>query len=210
MMQIDQTKFLTPSEYARILVALRARAKESEQGWISLMVFRLAAGCGLRASEIGGLRVGSVRCDREVPFIEVMGKGRKRRAVPLTWDEKTTADIRAWKKHRITAHGASPDHPFVCALQGHYHGRPLCRRRVRERFIYAVRLALGDERADTVTVHHGRHTCATLALRGGVSLPEVKMALGHHSIAVTSLYLHVLPDDLKEQRRVFDFEEEST
>jgi integrase/recombinase XerD len=41
-----------------------------------------------------------------------------------------------------------------------------------------------------VSPHWARHTFATLALAGGAGLPQVQAALGHSSIAVTSVYLH--------------------
>jgi integrase len=46
-----------------------------------------------------------------------------------------------------------------------------------------------------VTIHDGRHTFASHALAGGRSLVEVRDALGHRSIATTSLYLHLVEED---------------
>lgn len=54
---------------------------------------------------------------------------------------------------------------------------------------------LGAARNRTLTIHHGRHTIISHALAGGRSLAEVKAAVGHTNVAVTSAYLHIVVDD---------------
>jgi integrase len=44
-------------------------------------------------------------------------------------------------------------------------------------------------------VHCGRHTFISHAIASGRSLVEVRDAAGHTNIAVTSIYLHALPND---------------
>jgi integrase len=217
MLTVDRTKILTPDEYAKILAELHKRSEHNDQWRATLIIFRLAAGCGLRASEISGLTIGDVHCDEEYPYLHVRdGKGHKSRSMPLTWDVAstedlaagkpgTTDDIREWKRIRVDEHGDDLSDPFVCSLYGDLRGNPLHRLTIRNRFITAVRAALGEERASRVTVHHGRHTCATLAVRAGIQLTEVRDALGHSSISITSAYLHVLPEDQHKQRRIFNF-----
>ena len=66
-------------------------------------MFRLAACCGLRASEIAGLILADVQVDNSRPSIRVrreIGKGHKARKVPLTWDAGTLADLVEWKRFR--------------------------------------------------------------------------------------------------------------
>jgi len=48
---------------------------------------------------------------------------------------------------------------------------------------------------DNFTVHQLRHTCATNLISRGVSLPEVKMVLGHVCIDTTLRYTHVAGPD---------------
>lgn len=45
------------------------------------------------------------------------------------------------------------------------------------------------------SVHQLRHTCATQLLNSGVSVPEVKMVLGHAAIETTLRYTHVAGPD---------------
>ena len=46
-----------------------------------------------------------------------------------------------------------------------------------------------------LTIHDGRHTCASHLLAAGWALPMVRDMLGHASIATTSVYSHVVVDD---------------
>ena len=57
----DPTKILTRRELAAVLADLRRKAPRSKNTRLNLAVFRLAACCGLRASEIAKLRLGDVR-----------------------------------------------------------------------------------------------------------------------------------------------------
>ena len=83
---------------------------------------------------------------------------------------------------------------FICAQSAEAQGHQLERQRIRERFLVACR-ALGDDRLETLTVHHGRHSFVSHALQGGRSLAEVRDAAGHANIATTSVYTHVANED---------------
>ena len=70
------------------------------------------------------------------------------------------------------------------------------RTNARLRFRCACRV-LGVERVADLTIHDGRHTAISHWLKAGRSLAEVRAAAGHSSLATTSLYTHVVPDDGK-------------
>jgi site-specific recombinase XerD len=53
----------------------------------------------------------------------------------------------------------------------------------------------GDIRLASLTIHHGRHTFISHALAGGRTLAEVRDAVGHSNVSITSGYLHVAVDD---------------
>ena len=153
---------------------LHARAERSECARLNLVIFRLACCCGLRASEIAGLRCDDVIVGVARPFLRIRAetaKGGRGRQVPLWWDAGTLADIEACKATRAsqgTARGA----PFVCCQKPSRSGSPLMRHSLRRRFLTACK-ALGRERLSTLTIHHGRHTFISHALAGGRSLAEV-------------------------------------
>lgn len=55
---------------------------------------------------------------------------------------------------------------------------------------------------ENFTTHQIRHTCATNLLNNGVTLPEVKMVLGHTCISTTMRYTHIAgPERIEAMKR---------
>jgi integrase len=192
----DATKILTRRELATVLADLKRKAPRSPNTRLNLVLFRLAACCGLRASEIADLRIGDVRIDLARPHIRIRrgaAKGGRSRMVPLWWDAGTLADITAWKVTRFEQ-GAVGNDPFlVSGLPG--RGEiAFSRHTLRKRFRTACKV-LGAERLEVLTIHHGRHTFISHALAGGRTLAEVRDAAGHANVSITSTYLHVAVED---------------
>ncbi len=105
MRTMDWTRILTRCEIARVIDDLKRR-RRSVNTRQNLIVFRLSACCGLRVSEISGLRLCDVQIASPYPQILVPESPAKRwrpRTVPLWWDRETLADIEAWKRERIGA-----------------------------------------------------------------------------------------------------------
>lgn len=205
-MHVDQTKILTRDEIAGVLADLKRRARRSVNSRMNLVVFRLATCCGLRVSEICGLHVGDVRVGLARPYIYVrkeIAKGHKARRVPLWWDQGTLDDLTAWKDDR-TLSGAKADDPFICSQAKGSSGHPLDRFNCRARFLTGCRV-LGPERVAELTIHHGRHTFVSHALRHR-TLAEVRDAAGHSNIATTSIYAHVATDDDGQVGNLFVFD----
>lgn len=206
--KIDRTKILSRAEIAAVLADLkRPSRRRSVNTRQNLALFRLATCCGLRASEIVGLKLGDVRVGLARPYIRIpkaIAKGGKPRRVPLWWDRGTLEDLTAWREERARG-GAGPGDPFVCAQSTVARGRPISRHNARSRFISVCRV-LGAERRREITIHVGRHSFVSHALASGKrSLAEVRDAAGHSSLAVTSIYTHVATDDDGEAGDLFDF-----
>ncbi len=213
-MDIDVTKILTRAEIDRILYDMRRRIgiSRSDSTLMTLIVFRLATCCGLRASEIGKIHMGDVRVGMSRPYIYIrkeIAKGGRSRRVPLWWDKGTLDDIELWKHYRREQERAKDADPFLRPAERgpkspiqtstRYLGRIL----VRARFIRACR-CLGPVRQGELTTHSGRHSFASHMLAAGRTLPEVQQALGHRNISVTSVYLHIAVDDDGAVGKVFD------
>jgi integrase/recombinase XerD len=202
---VDRSKILQPDEMARVLTELRRKARRSINTRTNLTIFRLAACCGLRASEIAGLTIADVQLDNSRPSIRIrreIGKGHKARKVPLTWDAGTLADLVEWKRFRRDQ-GAADDDRFVCSQHCDSLGNPLDRRNLRKRFRVSCKV-LGRERQAELTIHDGRHSFVSHALHGGRSVVEVRAAAGHSSLATTSIYAHLVDTDDK-VGNLFDF-----
>lgn len=192
----DPTKILTRRELAAVLADLRRKAPRSRNTRLNLVLFRLAACCGLRASEIAKLQVGDVRTELARPHLRIRrgaAKGGKPRIVPLWWDGGTLADLFAWKASRLEQ-GADYEDPFLASLLPGRGDVVFSRHTLRKRFRTACKM-LGPERLETLTIHHGRHTFISHALAGGRTLAEVRDAAGHANISITSTYLHVVVED---------------
>ena len=68
---------------------------------MNLVLFRLAACCGLRASEIANLQMDDVRTELARPHLRIRAgasKGGRSRIVPLWWDATTLTDLADWKR----------------------------------------------------------------------------------------------------------------
>jgi site-specific recombinase XerD len=148
-------------------------------------VLTLMIQTGVRVSELAGLHVGDVHLGTG-RHIRVLGKGRKKRATPLTGE--TVAVLRQWLTERCGA----PEDPLFPTRQG----RQLSR--------YTIGL-LVSKHADTaatdcpsltakrVTPHTLRHTAAMLWRAKGVDIATIALLLGHESTLTTHIYEHADP-----------------
>lgn len=194
--RLSREKILTIGEIRRVLEDLHRKSVRSVNTRMNLVIFRLSACCGLRASELCGLVLDDVRVASDRPTIRVpktIAKGKKSRVVPLTFDAGTLNDLRAWKAFR-QSQGARGSDLFVCSQHRDALGRKIDRRNARMRFKVACK-CLGSERQSQLTIHHGRHSFISHALHGRKSIVEVRDAAGHASLATTSLYAHLVTDD---------------
>jgi len=219
-LKVDPLDILTLDEIRCVLTDGERRAKRSRQSAQNTLIFRLAVGCGLRAAEIAGLQLRDVRTDSDAPFISVRKATAKRgkpRKVPLAWDQGTLHALRAWKAARLAA-GAVATDPVVCVQVDRPTpatpcvttsrprsavGGPLSRIQVARKFKVALR-ALPLERREHLHTHSGRHSFASYMVREH-PLPAVRDALGHASVATTSIYLHMDPGDFVKKGSVFTF-----
>jgi integrase/recombinase XerD len=136
---------------------------------------------GARVSEIIAARVGDVILG-PAASIQLHGKGRKDRAVPL-W-KSTAKRLQEWVP-RVTGGPQAPLFP-------NGHGRALSRSGVEHRLRTAVAKAtlhcpsLENRR---ISPHTLRHTTAMHLLQAGVDLSVIALWLGHESPETTHLYI---------------------
>lgn len=139
---------------------------------------------GLRVSELVNLPLGDV--DLEGGFVTVLGKGDKRRLVPLGVPARKR--IERW----LPLRGAWAQ-PNEGALFVTSRGGPMTRQgfwKLIKRYAAAAGIV------KRVTPHELRHSFATHLLLGGADLRVVQAMLGHADIATTQVYTHVTVDHL--------------
>lgn len=204
MWHIDESKILSKQELVTVRADLDRRARRSVNSRQNRTIFLLATGCGLRVSEIAELRLGDVRIAQARPLIEVRnGKGGKRRRVPIWKNPSVQPWLAAWFAER-SQQGAGLTDYFVCAQSKAAFGAKLDRRNLRARWISMCRV-LGKDRQAGLTIHHGRHTCATALLHAGWPVQEVRDYLGHANISTTNQYAHLAFDEKRVPTDAFAF-----
>lgn len=185
---------LSRSELDAVVDDLARRARRYPQTRCTLALFRLATFCGLRASEVIGLRLRDLHLASTKPSLRIpaaIAKGGKTRTVPV-WFGSAVADLQRWLDYRH-AMDAGPSDPFLCSVRQHALGHPLSRQKARTRYQNACRV-LGPDRVRGVTTHTGRHTFASMCLALGKPLAAVRDACGHSTIQVTNTYAHLWDD----------------
>jgi integrase/recombinase XerD len=162
-------------------------------------------GCGLRASEAAGLDLSACHLDDpDDPFLLVMGKGGRRRAVavPRHALAALAAYLRVGRPElRASDRRPRPDqarHRDADAVFLSSRGRRLGRAAIW-RIVTDV-ADLAGLRADGARVfpHALRHSCGTHLIQSGVDIRYVQAHLGHASPVTTEIYTHVTAAHLRE------------
>ena len=171
--------YLTPDEVDALLAA------PNRERWIGRRdhaLLTLAIQTGLRVTELTTLRNQDVHLSTG-PHIQVVGKGRKQRATPLT--SQTVAVLRQWLKERA----GRPEDPLFPSSRG----RPLSRDAIA--LLLTNHASTASRISPTlknkkVSPHTLRHTTAMNLLHAGVDSTVIALWLGHESVEATQIYLH--------------------
>ena len=181
-------KILTEGEIQRILAACAGDSYYDCRDQTALMTL---ANCGVRASELCGLKLSSLNLDDKSMI--VFGKGSKERVVPFAEDLKAQFEVYLGKRLEFLNGDTTEKTLFFSSRR-----EPLSRvdlwRIVQKRGKMA---SISEER---LFPHVLRHSIATHMLRRGMDMRTLQEFLGHSSIATTEKYLHF---DL-ELRDVYD------
>lgn len=150
--------------------------------------------CGLRVSEVVGLKISCLYLD--VGFIRVIGKGDKERLVPIGSD--AIKYIKLYKEN-IRVH-----QPMVTGYEDilflNQRGKGLSRVMI----FYIIRdLAVKAGITKNISPHTFRHSFATHLVEGGADLRAVQEMLGHESITTTEIYTHLDRDFLRNTLQQF-------
>jgi integrase/recombinase XerD len=141
---------------------------------------------GLRVSELCGLKATDL--DQRRGFVNVLGKGSKRRLVPV--GEVALADIDVYLKAPRPVRAGRP-HPSLFLSSW---GRPLSRQAFWKLVLrYARKVGI----TKPISPHKLRHSFATHLLERGADLRSVQALLGHANIATTEIYTHLTADHVR-------------
>lgn len=150
-------------------------------------IFELLYGCGLRISELTGLKLDDI--DRTEGWLRVRGKGKKERRVPVAG--RAASALQRYLDHRLANAGEA-------ALFVNHRGSRLSVRGARGIVALYARLVSGDP---SIHPHTFRHAYATHLLASGADLRTIQELLGHAGLSTTQKYTQVTLTDLM---RVYD------
>ncbi len=153
-------------------------------------IIEVLYGCGLRVSELCGLRISAVFPREE--YIVVDGKGGKQRMVPIS---RVALDQIAIYLKQVR--------PLLPEQKGCHDVLFLNRRGAkltRVMIFYIVKqLAELAGIRKTISPHTLRHSFATHLLEGGANLRAIQQMLGHESITTTEIYVHIDRSHLRQE-----------
>ncbi|MCF6170637.1 MAG: site-specific tyrosine recombinase XerD [Bacteroidales bacterium] len=158
------------------------------QGERNKAILETLYGCGLRVSELTGLRLSDLHLREDM--ISVTGKGNKQRLVPLGASAKKQMLV---YKDQLRIH-LKPDKKAEDILFLNRNGGQMSRQMV---FIIVRQLAEKAGVRKKISPHTFRHSFATHLVQHGADLRAVQELLGHVSITTTEIYTHLDTDDLR-------------
>lgn len=171
-------EILTVDEIDAMLATIDLTTSEGQR---NRAILEVLYSCGLRVSELVGLRLSQLYLADE--YISVEGKGNKQRLVPIS--QQAVREIERYMPQRamLDIKPGEEDYLFL-----NRRGKHLTRVMV----FYIVRDAC--ERCGikkVVSPHTLRHSFATHLLENGANLRAIQQMLGHESITTTEIYVHL-------------------
>ena len=190
-------KFLTKQQMEALLIAPFELLKIKKEKKAGRPVSQIAAlrdvavletiySCGLRVSELCGLRADDIDWSEQI--VRVRGKGKKERLVPIG-KPALMAIQDYWNTFKQPPGGASPI--FFAETKKRAPLSPLQLSRRLKQYLAIAGLDPG------LTPHKLRHSYATHLLDAGADLRSVQELLGHAHLITTQIYTHVTTERLK-------------
>lgn len=165
---------LSTAEIDRIIAAFD---QTTDLGLRNAAIVETMYSCGLRVSELTGLKFGDLFFDEG--FVRIIGKGDKQRLVPISGEARKRIE----NYLAVRPGGLNIETVFL-----NRRGRPLTRVMVFTLLRNGVMAAGIDKK---VSPHTLRHSFATHLLEGGAGIRQVQEMLGHESILTTEIYTHL-------------------
>lgn len=158
------------------------------EGFRNKVMLEVLYSCGLRVSELVGLRLSDLFF--EEGFIRVIGKGSKHRFVPI--DEHSMELITLYIDTIRSQYTVKKDSSDIVFLNR--RGGQLTRAMI---FTVIKRLAVEVELNKNISPHTFRHSFATHLLENGADIRAIQVMLGHESITTTEIYTHITTERLR-------------
>lgn len=152
----------------------------SVQGIRNRAILEVLYGCGLRVSELCGLRISDIFF--EEGFVRIVGKGDKQRLVPL--GDMAAEAVKDYLGVRPEPSEQADEDILFLNRAGKRMSRVAVFNMVKQQ-------ALAAGISKNISPHTFRHSFATHLIENGADLRAVQEMLGHESILTTEIYTHI-------------------
>jgi len=160
-----------------------------KNGYRNYCILETLYGCGLRVSELIGLKLSDINLKES--FMRIEGKGGKVRFVPIT--NYTLKIIETYVRSYRDNYNPAPKNTDILFLNN--RGAALSRVMV---FIIIKDMAYRAGIRKKISPHTLRHSFATHLLQNGADLRFIQELLGHSSITTTEIYTHLETENLRD------------
>lgn len=161
----------------------------SHDGTRNRCMIEVLYGCGLRVSELIGLKLSQIYFQHD--YLRIIGKGNKERLVPLGNTAKKHLELYITSiRRQINVAKGHQEFVFLNKF-----GKRISRVMV---FMIIKDLCQKAGIKKNVSPHTFRHSFATHLVDGGADLRAVQEMLGHASITTTEIYTHLDTSYLKD------------
>ena len=170
---------LTIEEIDRMIDAIDMSKAEGQR---NRAIIETLYGCGLRVSELVGLKLSQLFIEER--YVIIQGKGNKQRLVPISpvAIEQINLYLEQTRSRQVAQRG-SEDILFL-----NRRGAMLTRQMI---FHIVKQLCELAGIRKVISPHTLRHSFATHLLEGGANLRAIQQMLGHESITTTEIYVHI-------------------
>lgn len=163
--------------------------RRTSRGFRDYTLMLMLYSTAVRINELLSLKIGNIFTDGPKPRIIVIGKGRKKRPIPLL------AKPMQYIKQYLTEHHPTPDNPdallFYSKSKGIY--APMSAENVNK--LLKRYAAIAKKNCKEVPLdlhaHQFRHAKASHWLENGMNIAQISYLLGHESIHTTMIYLDI-------------------
>ena len=170
---------LSPEEIDAMINTIDRSTDEGER---NVAMLETLYSCGLRVSELVGLKITHVHLNEQ--YVQVLGKGNKERLVPIS--QRALKHIQLYTNNIRNKLDITKSHRDTVFLNR--YGRGLTRQSV---FLFIKKAALMAGIDKVISPHSFRHSFATHLVEAGADLRAVQEMLGHESITTTEIYTHL-------------------
>jgi integrase/recombinase XerD len=170
---------LSPEEIDAMINTIDRSTDEGER---NVAMLETLYSCGLRVSELVGLKITHVHLNEQ--YVQVLGKGNKERLVPIS--PRALKHIQLYTNNIRNKMDISKQHRDLVFLNR--YGRGLTRQSV---FLFIKKAGLMAGIDKVISPHSFRHSFATHLVEAGADLRAVQEMLGHESITTTEIYTHL-------------------